>query len=102
MRRQIQEVLRKTGEESGDRGTEEERADLRGVEITSVQQLYVSVRGMRTSAATNKCEFGYTTPSGKELRWGPTKFTLHAEYHKRSRQIKHDSARTLHTVRGAL
>eukprot|EP00965_Chrysotila_dentata_P010896 354414-Pleurochrysis_carterae.AAC.1 len=39
---------------------------------------------MRTSAAMNKCEFGYTTPSGEE-RLGPTKFTLYAKYHKRSR-----------------
>eukprot|EP00965_Chrysotila_dentata_P220515 6191821-Pleurochrysis_carterae.AAC.1 len=72
MRKQIQEVLRKAGDESSDRGSAEEREDLRGVEVNSVQQLYVNVKGMRTSAATNKCEFGYTTPSGEELRWGPT------------------------------
>eukprot|EP00965_Chrysotila_dentata_P236170 6201166-Pleurochrysis_carterae.AAC.2 len=57
MRRQIQEVLRKAGEESLEKGTKEEREDLKGVEVSSVQQLYVSVRGVRTSAATNKCEF---------------------------------------------
>eukprot|EP00965_Chrysotila_dentata_P117931 3897961-Pleurochrysis_carterae.AAC.1 len=57
MRRQIQEVLRKAGEESTGRGTEEEREDLKRVEVNTVQQLYVNVRGMRTSAATNKCEF---------------------------------------------
>eukprot|EP00965_Chrysotila_dentata_P202514 6181167-Pleurochrysis_carterae.AAC.6 len=33
MRRQIQEVLRKAGEERRDRGTGEERADLKGVEV---------------------------------------------------------------------
>eukprot|EP00965_Chrysotila_dentata_P180329 5953704-Pleurochrysis_carterae.AAC.1 len=102
MKQQIQAVLRKAGAEARDRGTEKERADLRGVEVTSVQQLYVSVRGMRTSAATNKCEFGYITPSGEELRWGPTSFTLYAEFHKRSRKVKEDTARTFHTVRGAL
>eukprot|EP00965_Chrysotila_dentata_P097843 3234947-Pleurochrysis_carterae.AAC.2 len=101
MRRQIQEVLRKAGEEV-DRGTERERADLGGVEVISVQQLYVSVKGMRTSAATNKCEFGYTTPSGEELHWGPTKFTLYAECHRRSHKVKTNTARTFHTVRGAL
>eukprot|EP00965_Chrysotila_dentata_P128108 4236072-Pleurochrysis_carterae.AAC.3 len=102
MRKQIQEVLRRAGEESSKKGTVEEREDLRGVEVNSVQQLYVSVRGMTTSAATNKCEFGYTTPSGEELRWGPTKLTLHAEYHRRSLKVKENSARTYHTVRGAL
>eukprot|EP00965_Chrysotila_dentata_P127447 4214526-Pleurochrysis_carterae.AAC.3 len=56
---------------------------------------------MRTCAATNKCEFGYTTPSGEELRWGPTKFTLHADYHKHSHKLKTDMARTYHTVSGA-
>eukprot|EP00965_Chrysotila_dentata_P129564 4283109-Pleurochrysis_carterae.AAC.1 len=102
MKKQIQEVLRKAGEASSERGTAEEREDLKGVVVNSVQQLYVSVRGMTTSAATNKCEFGYTTPSGGELRWGPTKFTLHAEYHKRSLKVKTATARTYHTVRGAL
>eukprot|EP00965_Chrysotila_dentata_P226201 6195253-Pleurochrysis_carterae.AAC.7 len=43
MRKQIQEALRKAGEESPERGTEEERADLRRVEVNNVQQLYVSV-----------------------------------------------------------
>eukprot|EP00965_Chrysotila_dentata_P137650 4553989-Pleurochrysis_carterae.AAC.2 len=98
MRRQIQEVLRKAGEELVDRGTEEEREDLKGVVVNTVQQLYVNVRGMRTSAATSKCEFGYTTPSGEELKWAPTHFT----YHKRSLKPKAHSARTYHTVRGAL
>eukprot|EP00965_Chrysotila_dentata_P233110 6199381-Pleurochrysis_carterae.AAC.1 len=102
MRRQIQEVLRQAGEEKWERGTAEEREDMRGVEVSSVQQLYVNVRGMRTSAATNKCEFGYTTPSGEELKWGPTRFTLHSEYHKRTLKAKSNSARTYHTVRGAL
>eukprot|EP00965_Chrysotila_dentata_P097985 3239902-Pleurochrysis_carterae.AAC.1 len=102
MRRQIQEVLRKAGEESKDRGTEEEREDLKGVVVNTVQQLYVNVRGMRTSAATNKCEFGYTTPSGNELKWGPKRFTLYSEYHKRTLQPKTNTARTYHTVRGAL
>eukprot|EP00965_Chrysotila_dentata_P115695 3823602-Pleurochrysis_carterae.AAC.1 len=102
MRRQIQGVLRKAGEELTDRGTEREREDLRGVTVNSVQQLYVNVRGMRTCAATNKCEFGYTTPSGEELTWGPTTFTLYAGYHKRSHKVKADTARTYHTVRGAL
>eukprot|EP00965_Chrysotila_dentata_P262381 6214553-Pleurochrysis_carterae.AAC.1 len=102
MRRQIQDVLRKEGEEATGRGTEEERDDLRGVEVNSVQQLYVNVRGMRTSAATNKCEFGYTTPSGQELKWGPTRFTLYAEFHKRSLKPKTHTAHTYHTVRGAL
>eukprot|EP00965_Chrysotila_dentata_P054836 1820914-Pleurochrysis_carterae.AAC.1 len=102
MRKQIQDILRKAGEEETERGTVEEREDLKGVEVHSVQQLYVQVRGMRTSAATNKCEFGYTTPSGEELRWGPTRFTLYAEYHKRSLKVKTSSARTYHTVRGAL
>eukprot|EP00965_Chrysotila_dentata_P030699 1022222-Pleurochrysis_carterae.AAC.2 len=100
MRRQIQEVLRKAGEEPSDRGTAEEREDMRGVEVNSVQQLYVSVRG--TSAATNKFEFGYTTPSGEELKWGPTRFTLYSEYHKRTLKVKSNTARTYHTVRGAL
>eukprot|EP00965_Chrysotila_dentata_P212242 6186903-Pleurochrysis_carterae.AAC.1 len=36
MRRQIQEVLRKAGEELSDRGTAEEREDMRGVEVNSV------------------------------------------------------------------
>eukprot|EP00965_Chrysotila_dentata_P040133 1332127-Pleurochrysis_carterae.AAC.2 len=57
---------------------------------------------MRTSAATNKCEFGCTTPSGEEPRWGPTRFTLYAEFHKCSRKVKTNTARTFHTVRGAL
>eukprot|EP00965_Chrysotila_dentata_P118959 3933318-Pleurochrysis_carterae.AAC.1 len=35
MRRQVQEVLRKAGEEPSERGTAEEREDLRGVEVTS-------------------------------------------------------------------
>eukprot|EP00965_Chrysotila_dentata_P122682 4054856-Pleurochrysis_carterae.AAC.1 len=86
MKQQIQEVLRKAGEETAERGTEEERADLRGVVITGVQQLYVNVRGMRTNAATNKCEFSYTTPSGEELTWGPTRFMLFSEFHKRTRK----------------
>eukprot|EP00965_Chrysotila_dentata_P239724 6203271-Pleurochrysis_carterae.AAC.2 len=102
MRKQIQEVLRKAGEELTDRGTEREREDLRRVKANSVQQLYVSVRGMRTCAATNKCEFGYTTPSGEELCWGPTKFTLYAGYHKRSHKVKADMARTYHMARGVL
>eukprot|EP00965_Chrysotila_dentata_P220041 6191532-Pleurochrysis_carterae.AAC.2 len=102
MRKQIQEVIRKAGDEAAERGTAEERKDLRGVEVNSVQQLYVNVRGMRTSAATNKCEFGYTIPSGEELRWEPTKSTLHAEFHKRSLKVKTNSARTYHTARGAL
>eukprot|EP00965_Chrysotila_dentata_P171849 5671363-Pleurochrysis_carterae.AAC.1 len=102
MRKQIQEVLRKAGEELTDRDTEREREDLRGVLVNSVQQLYVNVRGMRTCAATNKCEFGYTTPSGEELSWGPTKFTLYAGYHKCSHKGKTDTARTYYTVRGAL
>eukprot|EP00965_Chrysotila_dentata_P148689 4909908-Pleurochrysis_carterae.AAC.2 len=102
MRKQIQEVLRKAGEDSPERGTEEEREDLKGVVVNSVQQLYVNVRGMRTSAATNKCEFGYTTPSGEELKWGPKRFTLYAEYHKRSLKPKTNTASTYHTVRGAL
>uniref|UniRef100_A0A7S4F5P6 C3H1-type domain-containing protein n=1 Tax=Chrysotila carterae TaxID=13221 RepID=A0A7S4F5P6_CHRCT len=102
MRKQIQEVLRKAGDESSDRGSAEEREDLRGVVVNTVQQLYVSVRGMRTSAATNKCEFGYVTPSGKELKWGPTRFTLYAEFHKRSLKPKTHTANTYHTVRGAL
>eukprot|EP00965_Chrysotila_dentata_P080592 2659422-Pleurochrysis_carterae.AAC.1 len=102
MRKQIQEVLRGAGEDPSERGTAEEREDLKGVEVSSVQQLYVSVRGMTTSAATNKCEFSYTTPSGEELRWGPKRFTLYAEYHKRTLKPKMNSARTYHTVRGAL
>uniref|UniRef100_A0A7S4BSQ4 Uncharacterized protein n=1 Tax=Chrysotila carterae TaxID=13221 RepID=A0A7S4BSQ4_CHRCT len=102
MRKQIQEVLRKAGDESSDRGSAEEREDLRGVEVNSVQQLYVNVKGMRTSAATNKCEFGYTTPSGEELRWGPTKFTLCSEYHKHTLKAKSNTMRTYHTVQGAL
>eukprot|EP00965_Chrysotila_dentata_P184220 6082137-Pleurochrysis_carterae.AAC.1 len=102
MRKQIQEVLRKAGAELVEQGSEQEREDLRGVEVNTVQQLYVNVRGMRTSAATNKCEFGYTTPSGEELRWGPKRFTLYSEYHKRSLKVKSDSARTYHTLRGAL
>eukprot|EP00965_Chrysotila_dentata_P255857 6212361-Pleurochrysis_carterae.AAC.3 len=102
MRRQIQEVLRKAGEELTDRDTEKEREDLRGVTVSSVQQLYVKVRGMRTCAATNKCAFGYTTPSGEELSWDPTKFTIHAGYHKRSHKVKADTASTYHTARGAL
>eukprot|EP00965_Chrysotila_dentata_P226202 6195253-Pleurochrysis_carterae.AAC.8 len=57
---------------------------------------------MRTSAAINKCELGHTTPSGAEPRWGPTMFTLYAEYHKRPRKVKIDTARIYHTVRGAL
>eukprot|EP00965_Chrysotila_dentata_P011019 358307-Pleurochrysis_carterae.AAC.1 len=57
---------------------------------------------MRTSAATNKCEFGYTTPSGQELKWGPTRFTLYAEFHRRSLKPKSHTANTYHTVRGAL
>eukprot|EP00965_Chrysotila_dentata_P148619 4907497-Pleurochrysis_carterae.AAC.1 len=96
------EVLRKAGEERMDQGTEEEREDLKGVTVNTVQQLYVNVRGMRTSAATNKCEFSYTTPSGQELKWGPTRFTLCAEYHKRSLKAKSHTANTYHTVRGAL
>eukprot|EP00965_Chrysotila_dentata_P138697 4587858-Pleurochrysis_carterae.AAC.2 len=102
MKKQIQDVLRKEGEESAEKGTEEEREDLKGVVVNTVQQLYVNVRGMRTSAATHKCEFGYTTPSGKELRWGPTRFTLYSEYHKRSLKPKTNTAQTYHTVRGAL
>eukprot|EP00965_Chrysotila_dentata_P170641 5633270-Pleurochrysis_carterae.AAC.2 len=101
MRKQIQEILRKEGEESA-RGTEEEREDLKGVVVNTVQQLYVSVRGMRTSAATNKCEFGYTTPSGQELKWGPKRFTLYSEFHRRSLKPKAHTAQTYHTVRGAL
>eukprot|EP00965_Chrysotila_dentata_P050270 1665666-Pleurochrysis_carterae.AAC.1 len=97
MRAQIQAVLRKAGAELVEQGTEKEREDLRGVEVNTVQQLYVSVRGMRTSAATNKCEFGYTTPSGEELTWGPTKFTLHSEYHKRSLKVKTNTAHTYYT-----
>eukprot|EP00965_Chrysotila_dentata_P162973 5382036-Pleurochrysis_carterae.AAC.1 len=42
MRAQIQEVLRKAGAELAEQGTEEEREDLRGVEVISAQQLYVS------------------------------------------------------------
>eukprot|EP00965_Chrysotila_dentata_P067268 2226158-Pleurochrysis_carterae.AAC.1 len=99
---QVQEVLRKAGTDAAERGTEKEREDLRGVVVNTVQQLYVNVRGMRTSAATNKCEFGYTTPSGEELKWGPTRFTMHAEFHKRSLKPKTQTARTYHTVRGAL
>eukprot|EP00965_Chrysotila_dentata_P066061 2187020-Pleurochrysis_carterae.AAC.1 len=57
---------------------------------------------MTTSAATNKCEFGYTTPSGRELSWGPSKFTLYAEFHRRTLKVKINTARTYHTVRGAL
>eukprot|EP00965_Chrysotila_dentata_P162838 5377652-Pleurochrysis_carterae.AAC.1 len=102
MRKQVQEVLRKAGTEEAERGTEKEREDLRGVVVNTVQQLYVNVRGMRTSAATNKCEFGYTTPSGDELQWGPTRFTLHADFHKRSLKPKTHTAQTYHTVRGAL
>eukprot|EP00965_Chrysotila_dentata_P179971 5942090-Pleurochrysis_carterae.AAC.1 len=102
MRRKIQGVLRKAGQELMDKGTEREREDLRGVTVNSVQQLYRNVRGMRTCAATNKCEFGYTTPSGEEPTWGPTTFTLYAGYHKRSYKVKEDTARTYHTVRGAL
>eukprot|EP00965_Chrysotila_dentata_P043746 1454496-Pleurochrysis_carterae.AAC.1 len=102
MRQQIQAVLQKAGEEAPDRGTERERADLRGVEVVSVQQLYVNVRGMRTTAATNKYEFGYTRPSVEELRWGPTKFMLYAEYHKRSKKVKANTARTFYTVRDTL
>eukprot|EP00965_Chrysotila_dentata_P012405 408257-Pleurochrysis_carterae.AAC.1 len=92
MRGQIQEILRKAGEETAERGTEEEREDLRGVNVNTVQQLYVNVRGMRTSAPTNKCEFGYTTPSGAELNSGPTRFTLYSDYHKRSIKPKTNSA----------
>eukprot|EP00965_Chrysotila_dentata_P110004 3634757-Pleurochrysis_carterae.AAC.1 len=95
-------MMTKTNESPSERGTAEEREDLRGVEVNSVQQLYVSVRGKTTSAATNKCEFGYTTASGEELRWGPTKFTRYAEYHKRSLKVETNTARTYHTVRGAL
>eukprot|EP00965_Chrysotila_dentata_P065056 2156844-Pleurochrysis_carterae.AAC.1 len=102
MRKQMQEVLRKTGMEEAERGTEKEREDLRGVEVITIQQLYVNVRGMRTSAATNKCELAYTTPSGDELTWGPKRFTLYAEYHRRSLKPKTNTARTYHTVRGAL
>eukprot|EP00965_Chrysotila_dentata_P058230 1930722-Pleurochrysis_carterae.AAC.1 len=101
MRRQIQEVLRKAGEEPSNRGTAEEREDMRGVEVNSVQQLYVNVRGMRTSAATNQCEFGYTTPSGEELKWGPTKFTLCSEYHKRTLKRSGVSCVPGHTARTA-
>eukprot|EP00965_Chrysotila_dentata_P045593 1514724-Pleurochrysis_carterae.AAC.10 len=101
MRQQIQSVLRKAGEESSEKGTEEKREDLMGVEVNSVQQPYVNVRGMRTIAATSKCEFGYTTPLGKELRWGPTKFTLYAEYHKRSLKVKNKrSAHVPHSAGG--